>query len=39
MCVGCGRISPAEALSSGKVQMSGDAALVETVVTQMNIMI
>lgn len=39
MGVGCGRISPAETLSSDRVQVSGDTALGEIIVAQMNIMI
>ena len=39
MGLGCGRFSPAEVLSSGKVQISGDTALGTTIVEQMNIMI
>ena len=38
-CLGCGRWDPAEALSSRKVTVSGDTALGNTIVNQMNIMI
>jgi uncharacterized protein (TIGR03083 family) len=38
-CLGCGRWDPAEALSSGKITVTGDTALGETIVKQMNIMI
>ena len=38
-CLGCGRWDPAEALRSGKVTVTGDTALGETIVTNMNIMI
>ncbi len=39
MCLGCGRWEPAEALGSGKITVSGDVALGESIVDQMNIMI
>ena len=38
-CLGCGRRDPAEALQSGRVTVTGDTALGETIVTNMNIMI
>ena len=38
-CLGCGRWDPAEALRSGKVTITGDTALGETIVANMNIMI
>ena len=38
-CLGCGRRDPAEALRSGRVTVTGDTALGETIVTNMNIMI
>ena len=37
--LGCGRWDPAEALSSGKIAVSGDTALGNNIVNQMNIMI
>ena len=39
VCLGCGRWDPSEALTSGKVTVSGDTALGNTIVNQMNIMI
>ena len=38
-CLGCGRRDPAEALQSGRVTVTGDTALGETIITNMNIMI
>jgi len=38
-CLGCGRWDPAEALRSGKITVTGDTELGETIVTNMNIMI
>ena len=38
-CLGCGRWDPAEALRSGKITVTGDTALGEAIVTNMNIMI
>ena len=38
-CLGCGRWDPADAVASGKVTVTGDTALGETIVKQMNIMI
>ena len=38
-CLGCGRWDPAETLRSGRVTVTGDATLGETIVLQMNIMI
>jgi len=38
-CLGCGRWTPAAALQAGKVHISGDTALGQTILTQMNIMI
>ena len=38
-CLGCGRWDPSEALRSGRVTVTGDTALGETIVTNMNIMI
>jgi len=39
MCLGCGRWEPQAALRAGKVVISGDVDLGETIVNQMNIMI
>ena len=39
VCLGCGRWDPEEALGSGRVTLTGDTALGETIVKQMNIMI
>jgi uncharacterized protein (TIGR03083 family) len=39
MCLGCGRWDPADALAAGKITVSGDVALGESIVNQMNIMI
>jgi hypothetical protein len=39
MCLGCGRWEPAAALSAGKITISGDVGLGESIVNQMNIMI
>ena len=38
-CLGCGRWDPAQALASGKVLVTGDQTLGQTVLDQMNIMI
>ena len=38
-CLGCGRWNPSEELRSGRVNITGDNALGETIVTNMNIMI
>ena len=38
-CLGCGRWDPPEALRSGKITVTGDTALGEAIVTNMNIMI
>jgi len=39
VCLGCGRWDPNEALRSGRVNVTGDITLGETIVKQMNIMI
>ena len=39
VCLGCGRWDPAETLRSGKIAVTGDTALGETIITNMNIMI
>ena len=38
-CLGCGRWDPSDVLNSGKVTLSGDRTLGETIVRQMNFMI
>jgi len=38
-CLGCGRWTPEMALQARKVQMTGDTALGQTILVQMNIMI
>jgi len=38
-CLGCGRWTPEMALKARKVQMTGDTALGQTILAQMNIMI
>ena len=38
-CLGCGRWDPGHVLSTGKVQITGDQGLGETIVRQMNFMI
>ncbi|MDA0263549.1 MAG: maleylpyruvate isomerase family mycothiol-dependent enzyme [Chloroflexi bacterium] len=38
-CLACGRQGPGDALGSGRVKITGDTALGETIVNQMNIMI
>ena len=38
-CLGCGRWDPGEALQSGRVSVTGDTALGETIIANMNIMI
>jgi hypothetical protein len=38
-CLGCGRWTPDEMLRARKVQISGDTALGQTILAQMNIMI
>jgi uncharacterized protein (TIGR03083 family) len=38
-CLGCGRWTPEAAVKAGKVQMTGDTALGQTILAQMNIMI
>jgi len=38
-CLGCGRWTPEAALKAGKVQISGDTALGQTILAQMNIMV
>jgi hypothetical protein len=38
-CLGCGRWTPEVAIKAGKVQMTGDTALGETILAHMNIMI
>lgn len=38
-CLGCGRWEPAQALASGQVTITGDRALGETIIHQMNFMI
>jgi len=38
-CLGCGRWDPVATVQSGKVQISGDVGLGQTIVAQMNIMI
>jgi len=38
-CLGCGRLDPSQALRSGRVTVTGDTALGETIITNMNIMI
>jgi len=38
-CLGCGRWTPEAAVKTGKVQMTGDTALGQTILAQMNIMI
>jgi hypothetical protein len=39
ICLGCGRWIPEAAVKAGKVQMTGDTALGQTILAQMNIMI
>jgi uncharacterized protein (TIGR03083 family) len=38
-CLGCGRWTPAAVLHAGRVQITGDTALGQTILEQMNIMI
>ena len=38
-CLGCGRWDPAKVLEAGKVKLSGDLALGEKIISQMNFMI
>src|SRR5262249_61085997 len=38
-CLGCGRWTPEAAVQAGKVQITGDTALGQTILAQMNIMI
>ena len=38
-CLGCGRWAPTEALQAGKVHITGDTALGQAILAQMNIMI
>ena len=38
-CLGCGRWTPEAVLKAGKVQITGDTALGQTILGQMNIMI
>jgi hypothetical protein len=38
-CLGCGRWTPEAALKAGKVQMTGDTTLGQTILAHMNIMI
>ena len=38
-CLGCGRWDPDDVLQSGRVTITGDTALGETIITNMNIMI
>ncbi len=38
-CLGCGRWEPAQAVASGQVTITGDRALGETIIHQMNFMI
>ena len=38
-CLGCGRWSPDAVIKAGKVQITGDTALGQTILAQMNIMI
>ena len=38
-CLGCGRWSTDAALKAGKIQITGDTALGQTILAQMNIMI
>jgi putative sterol carrier protein len=38
-CLGCGRWTPEAAVQAGKVQMTGDTTLGQTILAQMNIMV